>query len=145
MKNLTAHKNHFFQRCIERAYEIEDAMKCVVKMDGDMWTIDVDHPSYPHPRDQKIIDEIKAKREIGAGTELKKILATVGIKSSPTCSCNAKAKKMNEKGIQWCKDNIDTIVDWLQEEAKKRKLPFAKFIGQKIVKLAIKRAEKNAT
>lgn len=78
----------------------------------------------------------------GAGTELKKILGFIGITSTPTCSCNAKAKIMNEKGVEWCKNNIDVIVSWLKEEASKRNLPFYSFIAKKIVKIAIGRAER---
>jgi hypothetical protein len=78
----------------------------------------------------------------GVGTELKKILGFIGITSTPNCSCNAKAKIMNEKGVEWCKNNIDVIVSWLKEEASKRNLPFYSFIAKKLVKIAIGRAER---
>jgi len=78
----------------------------------------------------------------GVGTELKKILGFIGITSTPTCSCNAKAKIMNEKGVEWCKNNIDVVVSWLKEEASKRNLPFYSFIAKKLVKIAIGRAER---
>jgi hypothetical protein len=78
----------------------------------------------------------------GPGTELKKLLAKIGIKATPTCSCNKRAQVMDEKGVQWCKDNIDTIVGWLREEATKRKLPFVDMAGKMLVKRAISLAEK---
>lgn len=78
----------------------------------------------------------------GVGTELKKLLKFIGITASKNCSCNARAKTMNEKGIEWCKDNIDTIVGWLKEEANKRNLPFFAYAARKLVQLAIGRAEK---
>jgi hypothetical protein len=78
----------------------------------------------------------------GVGTELKKLLKFIGITASKDCSCNARAKTMNEKGIEWCKDNIDTIVGWLKEEASKRNLPFFAYAARKLVQLAIGRAEK---
>lgn len=78
----------------------------------------------------------------GVGTELKKLLAKIGIKASPTCSCNKRAQIMDEKGIEWCKENIDMIVGWLREEATKRKLPFFDFAGKLLVQRASSLAEK---
>jgi len=81
----------------------------------------------------------------GAGTELKALLKRIGITSSPTCSCNQKARAMDDRGIQWCEDNIPTIVGWLRDEASKRGLPFIDLAGQAIVRLAISRAKKKDT
>ena len=128
---ITTDKKNLFQKCKERLYDIQDVMECVVKQEGDMWTIDPEHPKYPSTLNK------------GVGTELKNILSTMGINSSINCSCRARAIKMNHEGINWCKDNRDIIVVWLQEEAKKRKLPFVKFAGYKVIDWAIKRAEKN--
>lgn len=74
----------------------------------------------------------------GPGTFLSKMLEKIGIKSSPNCSCKARAYKMNEMGPDWCEQNIDTVVGWLREEATKRKLPFVDFAGKLLVKRAIK-------
>ena len=89
------------------------------------------------------VDKTKNDTNGGPGTELKKLLKTIGITSSPTCSCNARARKMDENGIEWCENNIDTIVGWLREEATKRKLPFVDMAGKILVKRAIKNAKKN--
>jgi hypothetical protein len=78
----------------------------------------------------------------GPGTELKKMLSKIGIKASPTCSCNTRARIMDEKGVQWCRDNVDTVVGWLREEATKRGLPFVDMAGKLLVKRAISLAEK---
>jgi hypothetical protein len=85
--------------------------------------------------------------DAGAGTELKRLLAgwPFRIVATKTCSCNAKARTMDAKGIEWCEANIDTIVGWLREEAKKRKAPFADFVGRLLVKRAIRNARKSAT
>lgn len=76
----------------------------------------------------------------GAGTQLKKLLAKVGITSTENCSCNARARVMNEKGIEWCEQNVPEIVSWLKEEAGRRKLPFlslpAKIVVQRAIKIA---------
>ncbi len=78
----------------------------------------------------------------GPGTELKALLSRVGITSTAGCSCNAKAKAMDEKGIAWCEENVETICDWLQEEATKRKLPFVRLAGKALIHMAIRRAKK---
>ena len=80
----------------------------------------------------------------GAGTEMKNLLRRIRITSSPTCSCNARAIEMDSRGIEWCEQNIPTIVAWLREEAGKRGLPFVDLAGTTIVKLAIRRAKKRA-
>lgn len=74
---------------------------------------------------------------IGPGTFLSKTLEKIGIKSSPTCSCKARARIMNEKGNDWCAENVPVIVGWLREEAEKRKLPFVDIAGTLLVKRAI--------
>jgi hypothetical protein len=79
----------------------------------------------------------------GPGTELKALLAKIGIRSSPTCSCNKRAKTMDENGIAWCEQNVETICDWLAEESAKRKLPFLRAAGKVIINMAIKRAKKH--
>ena len=95
---------------------------------------------------QKYSDEtvVPPKPAGGAGTELKAMLKMIGITSSPTCSCNKRAKTMDENGLEWCKENIPQIVTWLQEEAKKRRLPFSRLAAKKLVQLSISKAERKA-
>ena len=81
--------------------------------------------------------------QYGVGTELKKLLSSIGIKATPNCSCNAKARTMDSNGIEWCEKNIDTIVGWLRDEAIKRNLPFIDLAGKILVKKAIRNAKKN--
>ena len=131
---IKTHKDNLVKRCKERGYTLEQVMPCVVKQEGDVWTIDENHEKYPKQKNQKI--------EQGAGAELKKMLESVGIRATPNCSCNAKATAMNKNGIEWCKNNKDTILSWLQEEAVKRKLPFFRFFARRMINIAISRAEK---
>lgn len=135
---ITTHKKNLLFRCVERGYSLEEVMPCVITQDGDNWTIDTSHPSYPSsPKSNKIdIDN-------GVGTELKKLLKMIGITASPTCSCNTRARIMNENGIQWCEENKDTIIGWLEEEANKRNLPFSQIAAKMILNLAIKKAKKS--
>lgn len=78
----------------------------------------------------------------GPGTELKKLLSRLGFSSTPTCSCNKRAQVMDEKGVQWCEENVDTVCDWLAEEAGKRKLPFIRSAGKLLIRMAIRNAKK---
>ena len=184
---INCHKSHLIDRCRERGYRLEEVMPCVVKQDGDQWTIDTASPHYPNEsREFCVFESSRAAQEgsltvyrcrycgsgiatstappatkpcsvrkrpelarlvtsSGPGTELKKLLGRVGIKASPTCSCNRRAREMDEHGIQWCRENIDLIAgDWLAGEAKKRKLPYSVFAGKKLVQLAIALAERTA-
>ena len=81
----------------------------------------------------------------GPGTELAALLKTIGIDAKEKgCQCKSHAKRMDREGPQWCRDNIDTILGWLEKEAKKRKLPFIKTAAKQVVLLAIRRAEKRS-
>jgi hypothetical protein len=116
-----------------RGYTIKDVMPCIVKKheDGKV-TVDVNHKDFP-----------RHVEVYGVGTEVKNLLAKIGIVASPTCKCNKRAAAMNYQGIEWCEQNIDLIVSWLREEAKNRKLPFVDLAGRALVKMAIKRARKS--
>lgn len=82
----------------------------------------------------------------GAGSQLKKILSSMGISARPSCNCMRTAAEMDENGIQWCKDHTDKIANVMKREAAARgwplaNTPMAKAGAVRIVKLAIKRAE----
>lgn len=78
----------------------------------------------------------------GAGSILSGMLSTIGINSSPTCSCKKHIKEMNLRGPDWCESNLDTIVGWLKNEAEKRKLPFVEMVAKAIVRSAIKKSRR---
>lgn len=78
----------------------------------------------------------------GPGTELKALLRKIGIVAKPGCACNRRAQAMDEKGCDWCEENIDLIDAWLAEEAKKRKLPYLSVAGKALIRMAIRRARK---
>ena len=134
----TCDKKFLIARCQERGYSLEEVMPCVVRqIDKDLWVIDETHPSYPHSREPK-------PPECLAGSELKKLLGRVGITASPDCSCNHRAATMDQMGCQWVKDNVETVVDWLGEEASKRGLPFFRPAGRALVALSLRLAERKA-
>jgi hypothetical protein len=71
-------------------------------------------------------------------------LKLVGIAATPNCSCNARAAKMDQEGVEWCEAHLDEIVGWLREEATKRGLPFLDAAGRVLVRRAISNARKEA-
>lgn len=76
------------------------------------------------------------------GTILSKMIKTLGIGMTDSCSCKRHALEMNDKGNDWCEQNIDTVVGWLRDEAKRRGLPFIDAIGKLMVNRAIKKSRK---
>ena len=79
----------------------------------------------------------------GPGNELKKMLAWFA-KPSETCNCETRVDTMNDWGAEGCRKNIDTITQWLLEEAKLRGLPHGRFtatIAKSLVNTAIRRFE----
>ena len=150
MKLLTVNPHFLKERCSQRGYTLEEVMPCVVDRIDDLWVIDVEHKAYPHPKNTTSSETVvadhprnnKEKAKEGAGSELKKLLSYIRIKSSPNCSCNRKAAIMDENGTEWCKNNKDLILSWLSYEAQKRKLPYVKFFANKLLDLAISRAER---
>jgi len=130
--HITCHKSHLEERCRERGYSLREVLPCVVTARGDIYTIDTEHEAYP------------SKPKSGPGTELSKILSSIGINPKECgCSCKSRAKKMDKEGIAWCEENIETIVTWLQEEAAKRRLPFLRTVGKVLVKKAIRNARRS--
>lgn len=77
----------------------------------------------------------------GAGTELKILIQKFGIQPY-NCGCQNYVDTMNEKGIDWCEENINMILGWLEEGAEKRELPFIRVIAKLMVKRAIRNARR---
>jgi hypothetical protein len=135
---IDCHINNLLARCRQRGHTLDEVRGCIVRQDGDHITVDETHPAYPRFRKPRYA----GPKPSGPGTELKALLKTIGIVASPTCSCNKRAKVMDEKGCDWCEEHIDEIDGWLAEEAKKRKLPYISLAGKTLIRLAIRRARK---
>ncbi|MEO1619342.1 MAG: hypothetical protein AAFV88_26140, partial [Planctomycetota bacterium] len=59
-------------------------------------------------------------------------------------NCETRVDTMNDWGAEGCRRNIDTIVDWLLEEAQLRGLPHGRFtaaIARGLVNTAIRKYE----
>jgi hypothetical protein len=78
----------------------------------------------------------------GPGTELKAMLATMGIHASPTCKCNKMARQMDEWGPEEAMKHIEEIVDVMEETAQKRGLPFIRTAGRALVRMACWKAKR---
>jgi hypothetical protein len=83
----------------------------------------------------------------GPGTELRKMLASIGIHpKGEKCKCNEHAHEMDRRGADWCEANLEQILDWLEEESKKRGLVgmlFVRSAAKAVVKRAIARSRQN--
>ena len=139
---VTCLKRHLEARCIERGYTLDAVRPCIVRQDGDRITVDTSHAAYPRQRVARTV--ATQRRAVGPGTELKRLLSKIGITATPNCSCNARAKRMDQGGCDWCEANLDEIVGWLREEATKRGLPFLDAAGRVLVRRAITNARKEA-
>jgi hypothetical protein len=73
----------------------------------------------------------------GPGTELKRLLAMHGM-TPKGCACDARAAEMNRRGPDWCEANIQTIVDWMKEEADRRGLLFWRPYARWLVRRAVR-------
>lgn len=80
----------------------------------------------------------------GCGQSLKASLKLIGIEASENCSCNARAAQMDVWGPDLCRENIETILDWLKEQADARSMGhlFVRPVVKLMVLRAIKAAEK---
>lgn len=57
---------------------------------------------------------------VGVGRHLHDLLAGWGIRPCAGCGCEDKAAEMDAQGPAWCRDHLETIVDWLMEPARAR-------------------------
>lgn len=95
----------------------------------------------------ELIEDINAG---GVGTELHKLLLSLGADVRFDCKCARRIAVMNEKGSLWCRLNTELIVVWLRQAARERNLfsysvtPRAVWnaAARRIVMLAIINAER---
>lgn len=76
----------------------------------------------------------------GAGTILLDLLVDIGITTSGGCPCRDKIYRMNRSGNDWCTENTDLIVSWMEAEAGVRGLPFRERFARLLVRRAIRRS-----
>jgi hypothetical protein len=144
---ISCQRKHLEARCRQRGYTLDEVRPCIVSEDEATITVDETHPAYPAKPKPGFVPTPPAPAS-GPGTELKKLLKTwLRIEATPTCSCNARAVKMDVEEARepgWCEAHLDEIVGWLREEAEKRGLPFVDMAGRVLVRRAISNARKEA-
>ena len=141
---IRCRREHLAARCLERGHTMEQVAPCIVRDEGEYIVVDETHPAYPRAR-AEIAAPAPQPREHGKpGTALKGLLRRVGITATPTCPCNARAVQMDLWGPDECERRLDEIVGWLEEEARKRHLPFVRPAGRALVLAAIRRARNTA-
>ena len=151
---------------VQRGYTLDEIRPCLTQdLGGGFFEVDVDHAAYPRvARDGYTMpvgamDAAKAMLvELGIaqpdpsvrpGRELKAILKDwIGIESTPTCSCNAMAQTMDERGPDWCKsdEGMAEILGVMRTEHAKRNtiLPWSDIAARQLVLLACRRAKAKA-
>jgi hypothetical protein len=155
-------------RAAQRGYTADEIRPVLSVALGDgFFEVDVEHPAYPKAardgykplpglRDAAtamlaelgIEDWMAKPPAYRCGTELKALLKDwLGIEASPTCSCNAMAKKMDTLGPDWCEgEGMASILDVMRTEHAKRLadgrtiLPWTDLGARQLVLLACRRA-----
>ena len=146
---VRCHKSELELKCIERGYEISEAMPCVTRIECDWWYVDTLHQSYPSAsRARKTSSGVvfaKPRDIAGPGSELRKLLSgwPFYIVSSEGCPCGSYARQMDEWGCDGCEIRMDEIVAHLRTQAATRGLPFIDAAGRFLIKRAIKNARKS--
>lgn len=103
-------------------------------------TVDGDKVTLTSEAYRELVNKYRGKPPAGPGTELKALLAKFGIHASPTCGCNAMARKMDAWGPDESLKHLEEIVDVMEETAKKRNLPFIRSAGRLLVRRAISKS-----
>lgn len=80
---------------------------------------------------------VQSEFEAGVGGCLSLLLKMVGVEYTRDCQCAKRAAEMDEMGPQWCRDNIDTTIFWMSEEAQERGMTFLDSQARWLVMLAI--------
>ena len=124
-------------------------------------------PVLQSPEAKAAVEEAKAAAEHaakhGPGAQLHRLIEKwTGEGITAGCKCARRIAEMNQRGPAWCRENVETIVDWLLEEVQRRldeaakdgkpapwrvrlggkDLPGRRYVLRKLVIKAVRRAEK---
>lgn len=100
----------------------------------------------PGAPEGRIVAQCKWK-PLGPGSQLSKLLKSLGIEPTPTCQCRAKAAQMDEWGPDECSrpERIEEVLAVMREEARARGLPFLDAAGRLLIRRAIANARRAAS
>jgi hypothetical protein len=155
-------------RAVQRGYTAEEIRPVLtVALGNGFFEVDVEHQAYPKAardgykppkglRDAAtaMLDELGIQDSLAkppayrCGTELKALLKDwLGIESTPTCLCNAMARRMDTFGPEWCEgEGMASILEVMRAEHAKRWaagttiLPWTDMGARQLVLLACRRA-----
>jgi len=137
---IRCEKRHLIEKAEQRGWLLEEVADCIVSEDdAGVIVVDIENPAYPASQRPKSPEAFGRP-----GTILKHWLAALMFKVTPNCRCNDRARIMDDRGCDWCESNIQRIVGWLNEEAKKRSLPFIQTAAAILVKRAVSTARREA-
>lgn len=111
------------------------------QMRADHWAMCHGYVRYYHAFADKHESDVFAGNPNLPGNMLHAALEKVGFRTTENCQCMARVRKMNRKGKQWCIDNLETIIGWLHQEARVRKMPFSSFGARLLVKRILMESE----
>lgn len=80
--------------------------------------------------------------EGGPGTFMYGSLKLLKLVFRKECKCKDRAKIMNDRGVDWCEQNQETILEWLRKEANNQGIFFIESIAQMLIRHSIKKARK---
>lgn len=78
----------------------------------------------------------------GVGTEVARLIGWMKPGGCDECLCSLRANEMDRRGITWCRENRETILDWLQEGAKQCGVPFSRTIAAQVLRVAERNAQR---
>lgn len=84
-------------------------------------------------------EELERQRLFGPGTVLADMLKRLGFKESSSCQCRQRQSQMNAWGPDGCRENLETIIGWLVEQAPSLT---PKRLIRRLVLRAIRKSEK---
>lgn len=94
----------------------------------------------PEVYSTQYVDNVKIE---GVGDTLSKIIKRLGFSYEPISQARSKITYINKRGIEWCSNHQEIIVDWMMEEAPKN--TYSRKAFRSIVRLAIKEARSQTT
>jgi hypothetical protein len=78
----------------------------------------------------------------GPGAYLKEMFSWFFLNATADCPCEEHAAQMDAWGPDGCSERMETILDWIQEEATRRRLPFSRILTERLVRICIWRSRR---
>lgn len=82
--------------------------------------------------DTTYIQSIIDGEEVGFGTRLSRLFGLILIET-PNCGCKGHADILDVWTPSHIKENMDKVIDWLQNEARLRKIPFSRALTRTLL------------